>query len=178
MSGPRPRLASPGAGAHPALLSRRFHDLTIAAITGLIALGLALAITLALPHPNLARVAAIVVGGLAVFVLLASPRYTVTVTILVVYLGVLDGPVKLLTASQSASTVRNILTLAIALGMLVRLSVGHRAAKLPPLSGWVLAFVAVVVMQALNPATRGYLKILGGFRQELQWIPSSSSGTC
>jgi hypothetical protein len=171
MSVPPPRLAGPDAGAHPALLSRRFHDLTLAAVTGLIALGLALAITLAVPHPNVARVAAIIVGGLVVFVLLVSPRYTVTVTILVVYLGLLDGPVKLLTASQSASSVRNILTLAIALGMLVRLSVGKGPLKLPPLAGWVLAFVAIVLMQALNPATHGILKVIGGFRQELQWIP-------
>jgi hypothetical protein len=171
MSVPPPRLAGPDAGAHPALLSRRFHDLTLAAVTGLIALGLALAITLAVPHPNIARVAAIIVGGLVVFVLLVSPRYTVTVTILVVYLGLLDGPVKLLTASQSASSVRNILTLAIALGMLVRLSVGKGPLKLPPLAGWVLAFVAIVLMQALNPATHGILKVIGGFRQELQWIP-------
>jgi O-antigen ligase len=31
--------------------------------------------------------------------------------------------------------------------------------------------VAVVLMQALNPATHGILKVIGGFRQELQWVP-------
>jgi hypothetical protein len=165
------RLAGSGAGVHPALLSRRIGDLSAAAITGIIALGLALTITLLVPNPSVVKIAAILLGGLGVFGLLVSSRYTLTLTMLAVYLGLLDGPVKLLTASQGASTVRNVLTYAIATGMLVRLSVSRRRVSLPPLSIWVLGYVFVVLMQALNPATHGILKVLGGYRQELQWIP-------
>jgi hypothetical protein len=165
------RLAGPSAGVHPALLSRRIRDLTAAAITGTIALALALGIALAVPHPTVAKDAVILLGGLGVFALLVSSRYTVTLTVLAVYLGLLDGPVKLLTATQAASPIRNVLTYAIATGMLVRLSVSKRRVTMPPLSIWVLGFVAVVLMQALNPATHGILKVVGGYRQELQWIP-------
>jgi hypothetical protein len=165
------RLAGPSAGVHPALLSRRIRDLTAAAITGTIALALALGIALAVPHPTVAKDAVILLGGLGVFALLVSARYTVTLTVLAVYLGLLDGPVKLLTATQAASPIRNVLTYAIATGMLVRLSVSKRRVTMPPLSIWVVGFVAVVLMQALNPATHGILKVVGGYRQELQWIP-------
>lgn len=165
------RLAGPSAGVHPALLSRRIHDLSAAAITGTIALALSLGIALAVPHPTVAKDAVIVLGGLGVFGLLVSSRYTVTLTVLAVYLGLLDGPVKLLTASQAASPIRNVLTYAVATGMLVRLSVSKRRVTMPPLSIWVLGFVFVVLIQALNPATHGILKVVGGYRQELQWIP-------
>jgi hypothetical protein len=43
--------------------------------------------------------------------------------------------------------------------------------KLPPLSGWILAFVATVALEAFNPKTEGILKDLAGFRQWLQWMP-------
>jgi hypothetical protein len=35
----------------------------------------------------------------------------------------------------------------------------------------VLAFVLLVLAEALNPNTHGALKILGGFRQQLEWVP-------
>jgi hypothetical protein len=166
-----PRLAGPSADPHPALQSRRLHDFTVAALGGLIALGGAMGIAVAVPNPNVALVGAIIVGAVALFGLLISPNYPVTLTIVAVYLGVLDGPVKLLTASQAASAVRNILVLAVAIGMLVRLSASKQEVSMPPLSQWVIAFTAVVAIQAFNPETHGILKVIGGFRQELEWIP-------
>ena len=53
----------------------------------------------------------------------------------------------------------------------MRLLARRERVKLPPLSGWVLAFVAIVVLEAFNPKTQGLLHALGGFRQELQWVP-------
>jgi hypothetical protein len=166
-----PRLAGPGADTHPALQSRRVHDLTVAGLGGLVSLGLAMGIAVAVPNPNVALVGAIIVGTVALWALLISPRYPVTLTIVAIYLGLLDGPVKLLTASQAASAVRNVLVLAVAIGMLVRLAVSKQEVKMPPLAQWVLAFVAVVIVQAFNPETHGILKVIGGFRQELEWIP-------
>jgi hypothetical protein len=37
--------------------------------------------------------------------------------------------------------------------------------------GWVLLFVALVVAEAFNPSTHGLLKVVGGFRQQLEWVP-------
>jgi O-antigen ligase len=42
---------------------------------------------------------------------------------------------------------------------------------LPPLSGWVLGYVALVLAEAFNPNTAGFLHALGGFRQLLEWVP-------
>lgn len=165
------RLAGPGAGVHPALASRRRHDLTIAAITGLVALALAFAITLDIPHPSLVKLAAVVACTVVVFALVVSPRYEVSVTILALYLGLLDGPVKLLTASRAGSALRDVLIMAVAVGMLARLCTSKRSVSVPPLSAWVFAFIAAVLLQALNPATHGLLKTIGGFRQELEWVP-------
>ncbi len=34
-----------------------------------------------------------------------------------------------------------------------------------------LAFVVLVLAEAFNPDTHGLLKIVGGFRQQLEWVP-------
>jgi hypothetical protein len=41
----------------------------------------------------------------------------------------------------------------------------------PPLFGWVALFVCLVLVEALNPHTSGVTKILGGYRQNLEWVP-------
>ena len=55
--------------------------------------------------------------------------------------------------------------------MLMRLSPSAERMTLPPLSGWVFAFVAVVLVEALNPNTGGFLKSVGGYRQQLEFVP-------
>src|SRR5438874_1820015 len=165
------RLAPSYDGVHPALLSRRLRDLLVGTFAVLVTVAVALAIVAAVPEPDPLLVLAIVLGAVGLLALLLSARYEVTLTLLALYLGLLDGPVKLLTASQAASGVRNILTLAVVLGMVVRLTLSRERIRLPPLSGWVLAFVVVVLIEAVNPNTGGFLKIIGGFRQQLQWVP-------
>lgn len=102
---------------------------------------------------------------------LAPKRLALWVTLLAVFLGTLDGPVKLLSASQGASAVRDVLIAAVCVACLMRLAVSHERVRLPPLSGWVATFVALVLVEALNPNTLGVLKVLGGFRQQLEWVP-------
>jgi hypothetical protein len=165
------RAAAPVVGSHPAVTARRTRDITLVAVTGLVALGLAFVVALAVPHPNLVKGTAVVVAMAVILGLIVSPRAEVTVTVVVLYLGLLDGPVKLLTASKAASTVRNALVLAVVIGMAARLFTDKKRISIPPLGAWVLAFVASVLIQALNPATHGTLKILAGYRQELEWIP-------
>lgn len=165
------RPAAPGAPVHPELRSRRIRDALVGAAAAAIALGGALATVVAVPKPNFALVLAIILGGLGMLALLTSSRHEVTLTLLTLYLGLLDGPVKLLTGSQGASGVRDVLILVICIGMAIRLSVSGRRVALPPLAGWAIAFAAVVVIEALNPKTGGFLKIVGGFRQLLEWVP-------
>jgi hypothetical protein len=96
----------------------------------------------------------------------------VTVTVVVLYLGLLDGPVKLgIGGHEAASAARDVLIFSVALGALLRLIVKRERVALPALSGWVFAFIAMVLVEAFNPKTHGVLKTLGGFRQQLEWVP-------
>ncbi len=171
MSAAEALLHDPAGGPRARVRARRLRDPLRSALGGLIALAIALGVSVAVPHPNLLLTFALLLGALAVFALAAVSRLEVTVTVLAVYLGVLDGPVKLLSASQAASSVRDILIAAVSLGALVRLLRRGERLRLPPLSGWVLAFVALVAIEAFNPRTHGLVKIAGGFRQNLEWVP-------
>jgi hypothetical protein len=108
-----------------------------------------------------------------VIALMVSTRLDVTVTLLVIYLGLLNGPIKLSSHGYGSATsaVQNVVVFAVALGALLRVLAKRERVRLPPLSGWVLAFVGVVVLEAFNPKTQGLLHTLGGFRQQLQWVP-------
>jgi O-antigen ligase len=171
MSTPQLRVASTLAGAHPAVRRRQVDQLLLSTLGGLLALALALAIAIGVPHPSLAITAALIAATLGTVALVVSTRYEITVTLVALYLGLLDGPAKLLTASQAASAARDVLIFAIALGMLVRLIVKRERVRLPALFGWVMLFVVVVLVQAVNPETTGFLKVIGGFRQQLEWVP-------
>jgi hypothetical protein len=171
MSTPSWSLGGHGGPSHPAVVGRHVRDLLVVWAGGLMATALALGITLANPKPNLLLLLGVLVGAIAVVALLVSSRYEITLALVVLYLGLLDGPVKLEAASQAASGFRDILIIAVAVGMLMRVVVRKERMSLPPLSGWVLTFVAVVLIEALNPNTHGILKSLGGYRQQLEWVP-------
>jgi len=172
MSTPYPRLASPlGGASHPAVLNRRIRDLILIGASGLIPLLIALGIALEVPNPNLLVALGIALGTLGILAFAVSPRYEITLALLALYLGLLDGPIKLESANQGASAIRDVLIAVISVGALVRLVVKREDIRLPPLSGWVLAFVALVLVEAANPGTHGILKIVGGYRQHLEWIP-------
>jgi hypothetical protein len=157
---------------HPAVLNSRFRQVLLVGVAGLIPLVISLAIAVAVPKPNLALVLALALGGLGVVVLMCDSRLEVTVTILALYLGLLDGPVKLLTGGHETATVfRDVLIFAISVGAVARLLAKKERVRLPPLSGWVLLFVAIVVAEAFNPHTHGIVKALGGFRQQLEFVP-------
>ncbi|MGA7705841.1 MAG: hypothetical protein WB998_13205 [Solirubrobacteraceae bacterium] len=165
------RSPSPIGGVSALAPSRSTREVVLSwAMVSLAAL-LALYVALRVPQPNPLLALVLVLGALSVVALMVIPRLEVTVTVLALYLGLLDGPVKLLSASQAASSVRDVLIAAVTIGALVRLMARREPVRLPPLFGWVLVFVLLVVAEAFNPSTHGTLKILGGFRQQLEWVP-------
>lgn len=172
MTTPTMRLSG-GAGAiHPVVLDRRIRDLALVGLAGLVPAALALAITIALPHTSVFVVLGAIVAVIAIVALIVNSRLEVTVGLLAVYLGMLDGPIKLgIGRSEATAAIRNVLILAVCLGALMRLLARKDKVRLPPLTGWVLAFVAIVLVSAVNPKTQGVLHALGGFRQQLQWVP-------
>ncbi len=171
MSTPYPHLSSPLGGTHPARLSVRRRELMLSVLAGLLALAVALAVTVAMPKPNYPLVLGGMLGLTAVIALASYARLEVTVAVLALYVGLIEGPLKLLVYNQAVSAVRDVLIGAVAIGALVRLRESGRRVRLPPLSGWVFAFVALVVVEAFNPNTQGIVKVIGGFRQQLEWVP-------
>ena len=130
-----------------------------------------MAITAAVPEPNLLITAGVAIGAIGLMALAISTRYEITLALLALYLGLLDGVIKLTTASQAASSIRDVLIAAISLGAVIRIVSRRERVHLPPLSGWVIMFVTLVLVEAFNPETKGLAKIAGGFRQHLEWIP-------
>jgi hypothetical protein len=172
MSAPRLRLSGGAGAVHPVVLDRRIRDLARLGVAALISAALALGLTIALPHTSVFVVLGAIAAAVCVVALVLNSRLEVSVGILAVYLGLLDGPIKLgIGRSEATAAVRNVLILAVCLGALMRLLARRERLRLPQLSGWVLAFVAIVVLDAFNPKTDGILHALGGLRQQLQWVP-------
>jgi hypothetical protein len=164
-------LGAPGR-VHPVVRERRIRELAKVALSVVAPAVLALAITAELPSRDLAVIVGAIIAVIAVVALMVNSRLEVTVTLLAIYLGTLDGPVKLLFgAHEETASIPNVLVLAVCLGAVMRIVVHKKPVRLPPLSGWVLAFVGVVVVEAFNPKTGGALKVVAGFRQQLQFVP-------
>lgn len=133
---------------------------------------IALGITVSLPYRDLPLILGGVIGLVGIVALIVSSRLEITVALLVLYLGLLDGPIKLgVGAHELTAAIRNVLILAVCLGGIMRIIVRRERIKPIPLAGWVLAFVAVTAIEIFNPRTEGVLKVIGGFRQQLQWVP-------
>jgi hypothetical protein len=164
--------AAPPGGVHPAVQSRRMRELGLIALAGILPLVVGLAISTTVSRPSILMLLSLAAGGLAIVFLFTSKRLDISVMFLVLYLCLLEGPVKLGSgAGSSASAVRDVLIFSVALGALLRLGAVRQRVKVPPLSGWVLAFVALVLVEAFNPKTAGISKVLGGYRQQLEWVP-------
>jgi hypothetical protein len=149
----------------------RLRDLLTLGATAAVPLAIALAIAVRVPNPNLLILAAVVLGALGFMALAVSSRYEVTLTLLALYLGTLDGVVKLGSGVQATSSIRDVLIGAISLGAILRLLARREPIRLPPLSGWVIVFVILVLVEVANPNTRGLSKIGAGLKQHLEWVP-------
>ena len=158
--------------SHPEVRSRqRRHALTLG-LGFALPFAVALGISLSEAKPSLLLTVALIVGLVGIAALVANPRLEISVMLLAIYLGMLEGPVKLGSGGhEAASVVRDILIFAVAGGALLRLLASRKEIKLPPLSAWVIAFVTLTLIEAVNPKTHGITKILGGYRQQLEWVP-------
>jgi hypothetical protein len=172
MTFPYPRQLRATGSAQAAIADRPLRENLLVGFAWLASLLLALGIAVAVPHPNLGLALAVMLGAVAVFVLVLTKRLEVKVALVALYLGLLDGPIKLVTGGHElASGVRDVLIVAVCLAPVLSLVVRRERVRLPPLSGWVLGYVGLVLIEALNPKTAGLLKALAGFRQLLEWVP-------
>lgn len=114
--------------------------------------------------------------GAALFLVLpawmfVNQRVEQSLAVLIVYLGVLDGYLKLRFDVEVLTLGRDVLLYAIALGMLARTILRRRPVRVPPLTGWIVAWTAVVLVQLLNPANGSWLHSFAALRQDLAFIP-------
>jgi hypothetical protein len=98
-------------------------------------------------------------------------RPAMALAVLMLYLGLLDGYLKLASGSSAVTFVRDALLFSLVIGVLVRAAVSHTRLTLPPLSGWILAFVVVVVVQVANPQGGTLVHSVAGIRQHLEFVP-------
>lgn len=100
-----------------------------------------------------------------------TSRTSLALAFLMLYLGLLDGYLKLSTHSSAVTLVRDVLLYAIVVGLVVRSQVQGRRLPLPPLSGWVIAYVAFVLVQIPNPNGGSLGHSLAGVRPHLEFVP-------
>jgi hypothetical protein len=103
--------------------------------------------------------------------LVFSANYKVTLAVVMLYLGLLDGVIKLKLDNPVATLGRDVLLYSIVFGAVARMALSKRSVKLPPLSGFVLAFVVIVLVQIFNPGTDGILRGLAAARPHLEFVP-------
>jgi hypothetical protein len=172
MTAIRPRPFGALAFGHPHVREQRRADFVLTALTALIPAGLGLTVTIALPHASLLLVLAVIAGAVGVVALVAYSRLEVTVTLVLLYLALLDGPVKMLISTREATAgIPDVLIIAVSAGALLRMITRRERLTLPPLAGWVVAWVLLVLLNAFNPKTQSVLAILAGFRQQLEFVP-------
>ncbi len=103
--------------------------------------------------------------------LMTTRRTSWALVLLMLYLGLLDGYLKLATGSSYATFIRDVLLYALVAGLLVRAATGRRRHAVPPLTGWVVAFTATVLVQVANPQGGTLVHSLAGVRQHLEFVP-------
>lgn len=91
--------------------------------------------------------------------------------VLLLYLGLLDGFLKLRINSSATTLIRDAFLYAILLGYLARTVIRRETLRLPPLTGWVLTYVLLVLVQLFNPADVGVTHTLGALRPDLEFVP-------
>jgi hypothetical protein len=121
-------------------------------------------------HAFLHEAVPVLLAPLALW-LFFSERYEVTLAVLLLYLGLLDGVVKLASGSSVATLGRDLLLYAIVLGAVVRMILRKTRLTVPPFTGFVLAWVAVCVMQVANPSDTSLLHAAAALRQHLEFVP-------
>jgi O-Antigen ligase len=142
-------------------------------LRGLAVVGAALCVlsTIALAAGHVAGAGASAVAAAAFLLLVgwcaSHRRADQTLVALGLYLGLLDGYVKLSTGSSTITLARDVIVVAIACGALLRAMRSEQRLKLPPLGGLALAFGVVVLIELANPESRGLAAGLAGVRQHL-----------
>jgi hypothetical protein len=144
---------------------------TALAAAGAVALSAWLATSAVASASALEHRAAPAAIGLLMLWLFLSERYTLTLSVFLIYLGLFDGVVKLTTNSSVATLGRDALLYAITLGAIARLIVRRTAVTVPPLALGVIAWLLIAVAQIFNPADLSIGHAVASIRQHIEFVP-------
>jgi hypothetical protein len=100
--------------------------------------------------------------------LLMTRRTGLALAVVLLYMGLLDGFIKLKTGGQAATLGRDIVLYAVAIGMVMR---ARGPFRLPALGGWVLAWALVFLVQLANPGNYSISHAAASLRQDLEFVP-------
>jgi hypothetical protein len=100
--------------------------------------------------------------------LVSTRRTGMALAVVLLYLGLLDGFLKLKTGSNVATLGRDILLYAVAIAMTVRARGPYR---MPPLGGWVVAWTVVILVQLANPGNYSMSHAVASMRQDIEFVP-------
>lgn len=163
-------MATTTASQASAAFNRALKPLSAMATAGVVAAA-GLAVTLKFPETEpLTAFVLLAVAAIAAWMFLTR-RYEWTLAVLILYLGLADGFLKLSTGSPRATLVRDVLLYAIVAGALARIASRRQQVALPPLSGWVVAWLVVVGVQLFNPENGTISHSLAGVRPHVEWVP-------
>jgi hypothetical protein len=102
--------------------------------------------------------------------MLLSDNYAAMLAVFLLYLGLVDGVLKLVSGSQLAALGRDVLLAAIVLGAVARLLASKQPLRIPPLGTLVVLFVVCALVQLANPRASGALHTLGALRPHLEFV--------
>jgi hypothetical protein len=100
-----------------------------------------------------------------------SERYELTLAVLLIYLALFDGFIKLTTNSSVATLGRDALLYAIALGALARAIVSRSSIAAPPLMIGVLVWLLICIAQIANPSAASVSHAVSSIRQHVEFVP-------
>jgi hypothetical protein len=142
-----------------------------ALLAGGAAAAVSLAAALLVPSHSVGVALAAAVLALMCVWMLATTKYELTLAVMMLYVGLADGYIRLKTGAESLTLVRDLMLYSIVAGALVRQAVRGETFGRPPLVGWIVAFVAVVLVQLLNPGNGSWSHSFESLRPHLEWVP-------
>jgi hypothetical protein len=143
----------------------------VAPLGALVAAAAASGIALAAPGVSATSVG-VVIAGLAVGgFFFASRRVEVSLAAFLLYLGLGDGFLRLWTGIPELTLVRDALLLAIVAGAIIRALGARSSLPFPPLTGWIVALVALALVQVLNPENQKLSYAVAAIRPHVEFIP-------
>ncbi len=169
-----PRLVHPGEPGILAFASTSRAGLRSSIVRqGIVIAAAGLAVTLLVRLEGNAFLLALPVGlGLSVCGwLFMQQRLEIALVVVAVYLGLLDGFLKLRTGHEVVTLVRDALLYSVVLGALARMVIRKQPLPSIPRLPLVVAVLVTVLVQLANPADPSLTQTLGGLRPELEWMP-------